>query len=583
MPSAQREASSAGHRRRGLSPVLNFASRFFAESLFKNSAFLVINLALSALCGYGSLALLTHIFSVKDVGLSTTAASAALLITPITLLGVTSTVPRYLPTAKNRTAMINTLLTAVILNTLLGSVIFLALPYAKNFYVLGGWVFALIFVVTTCAQAGATVVGTVLVADRSADKVATFGAIPNVARLVAPLVFSSLGGLGAFAARMVPDVFGFVTFGAVLARRGHRFRPAFNIGVVREIARFSVGMYFANIIGGLPQLLLPLIVLSRVGAKQAAYWSIAMSISAILYSLPSMVTQALLPEVSLRPTERRQLLRRASLLSLVIVAPVLLVAFFCAPIALAILGRPYVSGALIPVRWLIASGFVTILNWVTGTILFIAKKSAMITIVNIVDAVIVIGMVALWATKVVDVAIAWTVGDVANTVLFGLFAYLALREVGGRWEELGENQVSSADAVPKLQSATGQQQALGMLVTLAEQQRAADMYKPHNYSMTNSQALFSIAALRAAERQREEFINRGSPTADKAPSGLAETDQQALDLLFTLAKLQQDAGHARPGHHQRSVRGEPRRRDGKLPISSASASQRSARRRRDSS
>ena len=98
--------------------MLRLARRFLAESLFKNSAFLVLNLAFSALCGYGSLSLLTHIFSVNDVGLSATATSAGLLITPITLLGTSAALPRYLPTAANRTAMINTVLTAVLLSTL---------------------------------------------------------------------------------------------------------------------------------------------------------------------------------------------------------------------------------------------------------------------------------------------------------------------------------------------------------------------------------------------------------------------------------------------------------------------------------
>ena len=158
-------------------------------------------------------------------------------------------------------------------------------------------------------------------------------------------------------------------------------------------------MYTANLVGGLPQLLLPLVALSRVGAQQAAYWSIATSISAILFSLPSMVATALLPEVSFRPAERRQLLRRAALLTVAIVAPALVVAFFGVPIVLAAFGNGYTSGTLTPVRWLIGAGFITILNAVSGAILFIAKKSTVITVVNAVNAVIVLGMVALWATS----------------------------------------------------------------------------------------------------------------------------------------------------------------------------------------
>jgi O-antigen/teichoic acid export membrane protein len=114
-----------------------------------------------------------------------------------------------------------------------------------------------------------------------------------------------------------------------------------------------------------------------------------------------------------------------------------LIAFFCAPIGLAVFGRAYVSGALVPLRWLIVAGFITMLNYASGAILFIAKKSAMMTIVNLINAIVVLGLVAFWATNVADVAIAWMIGDICNTVFFGLFAFLALRQVGGRWEELG--------------------------------------------------------------------------------------------------------------------------------------------------
>ena len=54
------------------------------------------------------------------------------------------------------------------------------------------------------------------------------------------------------------------------------------------------------------------------------------------------------------------------------------------------------------------------LNYVTGAILFIAKKSSMVTIVNVVDAIIVLGITLVWATNVTDVAIAWMIGDVGT-------------------------------------------------------------------------------------------------------------------------------------------------------------------------
>ena len=534
--------------------LLGLARRFFSESLFRNSAFLIVNLGVGALSGFGGLALLTHAFSVTDVGLSATAVSAAALIETITLLGVTYSVPRYLPTAKNRTAMINTLLTAVISLTLLASGVFLALPYSRKFFVLGGWLFALVFVAALCIQVGTTLLSGVLVADRAADKALTLGLIPAFIRVVAPPALSFLGGIGSFVARVVPDSFSFLLYGALLVRRGHRFRPTLDIGVARELGRFSIGMYFSNIIGGLPQMLLPLIALSRVGAHQTAYWSIATSISAILYSLPSMVTSALLPEVSLRPTERSQLLRRAALLIFAVVTPALVAAFFAAPIALAFFGSTYTSGTLPVLRWLIGAGFITMLNAVSGAILFIAKKSTLLTVVNAVDAVIVIGLAGLWATNATDIAIAWVIGDVANTVLFGAFAFLAVREVGGRLDKLGGDQVSDTSGGDRVSdtsvvnerlSVGSQQSALDLLVALAQQQRSVGMYnlsRPFPPPLTSPQGLYSLAALQAAEQRlaRTAASRRGD-----ASGGVADT-HQALDLLFTMAEHQRAAGITEP-------------------------------------
>ena len=240
-----------------LDALLGLARRFLAESLFKNSAFLMLNLVLTTVCGYGALTLLTHLFSTKDVGLSATAVAACSLVTYITQLGTTYSLPRYLPTAKNRSEMINTLLTAVTVGTLVGSIIFLALPSSRNLFVLGGWVFCLVFIATTVLQALQTVLGTILVADRKSDQVTTWGIIPNLSKLAGPPAFVSLGGLGAFIARVIADIFGVATFGALLARGGHRFRAQISMPVAREMAKFTSGMYIASLIGGLPQLILP--------------------------------------------------------------------------------------------------------------------------------------------------------------------------------------------------------------------------------------------------------------------------------------------------------------------------------------
>jgi hypothetical protein len=303
-------------------------------------------------------------------------------------------------------------------------------------------------------------------------------------------------------------------------------------------------MHVANFIGGLPLLMLPLIVFSRVGAKEAAFWGIAMSIATFLFQLPSLTIRALLPEASHRPAERRQLFRRSALLVSAVVIPALALAFLLSPIALAIFGGRYVAGALGPLRWLIVAALVSLPLSVLGAILVMAKKSLMTTIANAVDAIVVLGLVELWARNVDQIAISWTIGELGNIVLFSIFAFMALREVDWRWENLGGAQAESAiDSVPLSLRVTGQLQAL----TVTGQLQALTVTR-------QLQGLATLAEIAAQQRgggayemgrRRPTSVRDGMSSTQGAPTRSAETDvshQRAFNLLFDIAKRQRTTG-----------------------------------------
>ncbi len=537
-----------------------FTGKLNVDSLFRNSAFLIGNLLLTSVCGFGSLTLLTHVFSVKAVGVSATAISACVLVESITQFGLSYSLPRFLPTARNRAALVNTALTTVLSSTVVLSVVFLALPYARGFSVLGGWVFRVLFVVSACVLALETILSTVLVADRASDKMAAASVVPNLLRLAAPPALVVLGNLGSFISRVTSDFLSCTIFATLVARRGHHFRPQLNFTGTREIVRFSGGMYLAGIVGGLPQLLLPLIVFSRVGATNAAYWGIAMSVATMLFQLPSMISQALLPEVSHRAAERKRLIGRSALLIIAIVLPALVIVFCFATTGLAVFSRSYVAGSAGPLRWLVIAALITMLNSVAGAILVLAKKSLMMTMVNVVNAIVILGMVLLWARNVNEIAISWVVGDIFNTVLFFLSAFLALHEVSWRWEELGGAPVDSAVApFPVGPRATGRLRALDLLLEISEQQRAAKLYLPHQNPLTDSRGLFTVMAFQAAERQRAESLKRVAPAASAghpasapeppAPSfGPDPGHEHAFKILFDIAERQRGAGLIDPRH-----------------------------------
>ena len=255
-----------------------------AESLFRNSGFLVVSLAVTAIGGFGALSLLARLYSVQAVGLAAAALSGVALISSFVQFGLNYSLPRFLPVSTNRTALINTVLTVSTLAAFVGSVIFLALPVAHKLYALGGIFFILLFIIVTCFAAGSNQLQNVLIADRSSDKIVGYTVVGSLTKLVAPVIFLFLGIAGAFVAQSAAILVAVAVLAVVVARRGHKFRPALNLTATRDLIRFSAGAYLGTQVGSLPLLVLPFIILSRFGATQNAYWYTAMAIAALLYS-----------------------------------------------------------------------------------------------------------------------------------------------------------------------------------------------------------------------------------------------------------------------------------------------------------
>lgn len=446
----------------------------------RNSGYLGLDIALSALTGVVTLSLLTRLYPVRAVGLSAAAVAATSLIASISQLGLNYSLVRFLPTTPRRRDLINSVLTVSGFVALIASAIFLCLPGTAKLYALGGVAFAAMFLLSTTLNTGTSLIQNVYVADRATRTTVRANMISSVAGLAAPAAFLFLGTAGAYMAQgVVPTVLDFAILAVVLARSGHRFRPMLNIDATRDLWRFSIGTYIAGLIGGVPLMALPLIILSRFGAVQNAYWYTAMAGASLLFFMPGAVSQALLAEAVHRPLERRVLVRKSAALVIAVMTPVLVFAYIAAPLGLALLGHHYEVDSLPILRLLIVAAAMTSLNYITGTILYLAKWTLPITVINALDAIIVLGLALVWAHDARDVAIAWVIGEVPNVVLFALFAMLSLRKVQWRWELLGEEpaEAKTHSGAQGYASRESQQAGLEMLLSLATHSTRMPLYE----------------------------------------------------------------------------------------------------------
>jgi O-antigen/teichoic acid export membrane protein len=189
----------------------------------------------------------------------------------------------------------------------------------------------------------------------------------------------------------------------------------------------------ANLIGGLPAMTIPLVVLSQLGRTSVAYWYVAYSMASLFFTLPGVVSRSLLAEGAAVERGRLRLLAKGAGLIAAVMLPVLGVAWLAAPLVLRLYGSSYVDGGTTVLRYLLLSGVLVSANYVLGTVLFLATRVAVAAAVNAANAAVVLAWILWRGHGLDDVGVAWLLGEIVNVALFGLAAAHVLRRHWAEW------------------------------------------------------------------------------------------------------------------------------------------------------
>ena len=251
--------------------VRQWATELRGNHMARNSMWLLLNTGLQAGLGFVFWILVAHVFVPTAVGRATSLLSATTLIAYVALLGIGTTLVRYLPSSDHR----DTLITAGLLVVASFSAV-LALGYAVAAPAFSSSIAFLahrpLFVVGFVFLAVATTINlvtdAVFIAYRRAGVNALVdGGIGGVTRLLLiPLVAGS-GAYGLYSA----SVGGFATAAIAsltLIWTRLRVRPRLegSLAVMRPLLRFSGANYLGGVFTLAPAFIVPLIVLARLGA-----------------------------------------------------------------------------------------------------------------------------------------------------------------------------------------------------------------------------------------------------------------------------------------------------------------------------
>lgn len=420
---------------RTLQPA-SFLRRARHDVLLVNSVFLMLSSMATAGLGFVFWILVARLYSASSVGLATSLLSATGVISMLSLLGFGSYFTRFLPKSTSRDRDVSLGLLAAGVVALLGAATFVVLiptlTPSLRFLHDSGWL-AAGFVLMTSLAAVNLLTDSAFVAYRAARfNFLIDGLLQSGSKLLLLIVFAGSGAFGIYSAGGLAGVFAVVASITILMRRFH-FRPrlVLDMGVIRETVHFTAASYTASIFNLLPILVVPVLVLDRLGSASAGYYFMAFQITNLLAGVASAVSQTLLAEVGHEEASLRTLARRSARLLAIAIVPAAIVLGAGGKWLLLVFGSDYSTKAWTALLVLAcAAPAVAAYGWAATLVKATGQLRALI-LCNVVFAVVSISLTAALAERgLVWVAAAWFLANAAAAATAGV-ALLRFRSAAG--------------------------------------------------------------------------------------------------------------------------------------------------------
>ena len=188
--------------------------------------------------------------------------------------------------------------------------------------------------------------------------------------------------------------------------------------VVKRIFKFSLGNYAAGFIGGLPAMVLPILITNSIGAKFSAYFYMDMMIINFLYIIPMATSQSLFAEGSYGEMELKTHLKKAIKIISLILIPAIILTLSLGKYVLLAFGRSYSNEGVILLQLLTVSVIFNSINYIIGAIFRIKNMVKELIILGFVNSCLVLFLyMVLIKYGLFGVGIAWMLGQVITSVV----------------------------------------------------------------------------------------------------------------------------------------------------------------------
>ncbi|MEK6918363.1 MAG: archaeosortase/exosortase family protein [Nanoarchaeota archaeon] len=400
-------------------------NQIMSDSLYRNSVYLMLATLIMSILGFIFWMIGARLFTPEQVGLATTLISVTSLITSFSLLGLNTGLIRYLPTAENKDKKINTSFVLVAIVTIMISSLFLISTKTlspKLMFVHDNIILAFVFIFFMIFASFSSLIDSVFIAYRNAKFILLKNTIFSSLKILLLFAFVWLGAYGIFTSWMISIIIGFLTvFFILIYKFNYNPKFAFYDSIIKKIGKYSFGNYVAGFIGGLPTMILPLLILNKLGAENSAYYYMSMMIATLLFVIPSATSSSLFAEGSYNEKHLKIQIKKAVKIIALLLIPAILITIFFGKYILLLFGQAYSSEGFRFLQMLALSGIFMGINSIFGTLLRVKKKIKSLIVISIFNAVLILGLSYLFMGRnlgLLGIGYAWMIGQGIVSVVY---------------------------------------------------------------------------------------------------------------------------------------------------------------------
>lgn len=391
------------------------------DSLYRNSIYLMLSTIVMAVFGFIFWIVGARFFSTDQIGIATGIISSMGLITSFCGLGLGAGLIRYLPKSERKNEKINTVFSLITIFTIVTATVFLlGLGFfsPKLDFIKESLGLSFIFIFFMVVSSMSSLIETIFISYRNSKYVLVKNSIFSVLKIFFLFLFVGLGAYGIFSSWMLGMFIGFVSVLLVLVYKfGYKPKFVFYDSIVKQIGAYSFGNYISGFIGGLPILVLPLIVLNELGATSSAYYYIAMMIAAVLFIITTATSNSLFAEGSHNERAIKDQIRKAYKIISALLIPGIILFLIFGKYILLVFGQNYSSGGSTLLGILVISGLFTALCGIYGTLLKIKKKIKGLIVVNLIGTVTTFALVyPFLGMGLTGIGIVWFAGEFTQAI-----------------------------------------------------------------------------------------------------------------------------------------------------------------------